>query len=144
MAYRLPQPYRDLEHTADVGVEVEGGSAAEALARLVLAETALLAGGAAVEPEREERLSVRGGDLVAIAVTVLRELLFRFATERVLAATCDVVTLDPRAGVELVVGLGRFDAERHAEGHDLKAVTWHGARLEPRDGRWVGRILFDA
>lgn len=142
--YRLPQPYRDLEHTADVGVEVEGDSAAEALARLVLAESALLAGGGAVEPERDEALHAAGTAPVAIAVAALRELLFRFATERLLAASCEVVALDPHAGADLVVGLGRFDPDHHAEGLDLKAVTWHGARLEPRDGGgWVGRVVFD-
>ena len=61
--YALPQPYRDLDHTADAGVEVEGASADEALARLVLAEAALLAGGATVEVEREEQVREDdGGD----------------------------------------------------------------------------------
>jgi SHS2 domain-containing protein len=141
--YRLPQPYRDLDHTADVGIEVEGRSAAEALARLVLAQTSLLTGGVDVEPERDERLRASGSDPASIAVDLLRELLFRFATERSLAVACQVVSFDPRLGAEVVVGLGRFDPERHAEGLDLKAVTRHGACLEELDGRWRARIVFD-
>ena len=143
MRYRLPQPYRDLEHTADVGVEVDGDSAGEALARLVLAQSSLLGGGAPVEVQREELVRAPPGEAVAMAVSILRELLFRFATERVLAGTCQVETLDPAQGAEVRVGLGPFDPERHREGLDLKAVTWHQARLDQAGGRWRGRIVFD-
>jgi SHS2 domain-containing protein len=141
--YDAPQPFLDLEHTADVGVEVEGASAEEVLARLVLAQSALLAGGAAVPVEREETVRVPAGRRVAMAVSLLRELLFRCATERVLAVWCDVCSFDERSGAELRVGLGRLDPELHAEGLDLKAVTWHQARLEQDAGRWRGRIVFD-
>jgi MATE family multidrug resistance protein len=141
--YALPQPYRDLDHTADVGVEVEGRSAEEALARLVLAQTSLLTGGVPVAAERDERLRASGADPASIAVDLLRELLFRFATERTLAAACQVLSFDPRLGAEVVVGFGRFDAERHAEGLDLKAVTRHGACLEAANGGWRARIVFD-
>jgi SHS2 domain-containing protein len=143
MRYELPQPYRDLDHTADVGVEVEGSSAAEALSRLVLAQTSLLTGGAPVAAERDERLRASGGDAASIAVDLLRELLFRFATERTLAAACQVVSFDPRGGAEVVVGIGRFDPAAHAEGLDLKAVTRHGACLEEVEGGWRARIVFD-
>ena len=143
MRYHLPQPYRDLDHTADVGVEVEGDTAAEALARLVLAQSSLLAGGALLVAGREDRLRVGPGAFVSMAVALLRELLFRFATERVLPAWCEVISFDPALGAEVATGLDRFDPARHAEGLDLKAVTRHQARLAARGGRWEGRILYD-
>jgi SHS2 domain-containing protein len=143
--HELPQPYRDVEHTADVGVEVVGASAAEALARLVLAQSSLLLGGETrLAAEREERWAVAAGAPVVMAMTLLRELLFLFATRRELPAWCEVPSLDPARGGEVVMGLGRFDPARHAEGLDLKAVTWHQALLEEeRDGRWKGRIIYD-
>jgi SHS2 domain-containing protein len=137
-----PQPYEDLGHVADVGVRVEGATAEEALARLVLAEAALLAGGAPVDAAREEELAIAGDDPAAIAIALLRELLYRFATRRELASWCEVRRLDA-AGAAVRVGLGRWDPRAHAEGVDLKAVTWHEARLA-RDGeRWRGQVLFD-
>jgi SHS2 domain-containing protein len=141
--YALPQPYREVPHTADVGVEVDGASPEEALARLVLAFAALLAGGGAVEVEREEIVSVEAnGDPARAAVTLLRELLFRFATERLIPAACEVRRLDGR-GAELAVGFGRWDPVRHAEGADVKAVTWHAARFERAGEAWRARVLFD-
>jgi SHS2 domain-containing protein len=112
----LPQPFQDLEHTADVGVAVEGASPEETLARLVLAQAALLAGGGPVEALREERLAVQGEGHLELAVGLLRELLFRFATERVIAAECEVLALDPSAGTEVAVGLGRYDPGCTAKG----------------------------
>src|ERR687884_156770 len=102
MRYTLPQPYRDLAHTADVGVAVEGSSAEEALARLVLAYAALLTGGEPVEEAREERLSAVGDGRAAVAIALLRELLFRFATERLVPGACEVARLDER-GAEIAV-----------------------------------------
>ncbi len=141
--YQLPQPYRDIEHTADVGVEVEGASAEEALARLVLAQSSLMTGGEAVEVEREERVRVPAGERVAMALALLRELLFRFATVHVVAGTCEVLSLEPSSGAEVSIGVGRFDPVRHREGLDLKAVTWHQASFAPAGAGWRARVVFD-
>lgn len=143
MRLALPQHFEDLEHTADVGVAVEGASPEEALARLVLAQAALLAGGGAVEVEREERIAVQGSGHLELAIGLLRELLFRFATGRVIAAECEVLALDPSARAEIAVGLGRYDPLLHGEGLDIKAVTWHAARFEELGGRWRAQVLFD-
>jgi SHS2 domain-containing protein len=142
--YTLPQPFRDLDHTADVGVAVEGATAEEALARLVLAYAALLSGGEPVEVLREEPVAVatRGGP-ADLAIALLRELLYRFAVERVLPGSCEVTHLSPDRA-EVRVGLGRHDPEQHAEGLDLKAVTRHEARFERgADGLWRAQVVFD-
>jgi SHS2 domain-containing protein len=143
LRYSLPQPYQDLSHTADLGVVVEGASAEEALSRLVLALGAVLAGSGALEAVREETFAVPvRGDLARGAVDLLRELLYRFATERIIPCTCEVLRLDGEA-VEASIGFGRWDPVRHADGADVKAVTFHAARLEQVGGRWRGQVLFD-
>ncbi len=139
----LPQPHDDLGHTADVGVRVRGATAEEALARLALALGTLLTGGAAAAPEREERISVAGGPgLDGTAVALLRELLFRFATERIMPVEIEVHRAGAD-GAEATVAFARYDPVRHAEGADVKAVTWHAARLEPEGGGWVAQAVFD-
>ncbi len=114
----------------------------EALARLVLAFASLLAGGAPVEAEREQRIAVRGGPGRALAaVALLRELLWRFATDRVVPAACEPVRIDD-AGAEATIAFGRWDPSRH-EGADVKAVTYHAARFEPEGGEWIAQAVFD-
>ncbi len=171
--YALPQPYEDLGHTADVGVRVRGATPEAALARLALALGALLAGqpsgaeareglSSGVEaredlssgaearedageapPARVERLGVAGGPgLAGTAVALLRELLFRFATERLIPCEVEVHRVG-EDGADATVGFARWDPVRHAEGADVKAVTWHAARLEPEGPGWVAQAVLD-
>ena len=103
----LPQPFEDLGHTADLGVRVRGQTAEEALARLALALGSLLAGGEPVENADEERLAVAGGPgLAGTAVAFLRELLFRFATRRLIPAAVEVLRVD-ESGAEAAGAVGR-------------------------------------
>jgi SHS2 domain-containing protein len=141
--YALPQAYEDLAHTADVGVRVRGATAEEALARLALALGTLLTGGEPAAPAREERLEIAGGPgLAGTAVALLRELLFRFATERLLPAEIEVHRADA-GGAEATVALAPYDPDRHAEGVDVKAVTWHAARVEREGDGWVAQVVLD-
>lgn len=143
MRLRLPQPYDLLDHTADLGVAVEGASAEEALARLVLALGALLCGGGPAEASAEERLECPGGpDLRGSALAVLRELLYRFATRRLFPVACEVLRLDER-GAEVRVSLARWDPALHSEGSDVKAVTWHASAFEREGAAWRARVIFD-
>lgn len=144
MRLALPQPFEDLDHTADVGVRVRGASAEEALARLVLVLGELLAGGGPVRADAEARVAVAGGPgLAGSAIALLRELLYRFATARRIPAAVEILRLD-EDGVEALVETGGYDPDVHGEGADLKAVTWHAARLErAAGGEWIGQIVFD-
>jgi SHS2 domain-containing protein len=139
----LPQAWEDLDHTADVGLRVRGATAEEALARLALALGTLLAGGGEAPPGPDERVVVAGGPgRAGTAVALLRELLFRFATERRLPAEVEVHRAD-EAGAEATVAFARWDPGRHGEGADVKAVTRHAARLEPEAGGWVAQVVLD-
>lgn len=143
MRLTLPQPFEDLGHTADLGVRVRGASPEEALARLALALGTLLSGGGEVPVEREETLRVAGGPgLAGSGVALLRELLFRFATERLVPGSVEVVALTADAA-EARVGFGRYDPARHGEGVDVKAVTWHLARLEREGDGFVAQAVLD-
>jgi len=136
----LPQPYQELEHTADLAVQVRGASAEETLARLVCVLGRLLAGSDALEVETRVRVVVPAGDLPLAAVDVLRDLLYRFATERLVPAACRTVRLAPQ--VEVEVGLATWDPDEHA-GADIKAITLHQLRFEPDGDGWLAQVVFD-
>ena len=142
MRLSLPQPFEDIGHTADLGLRVRGATPEEALARLALALGAVIGGQGPFAPEREERLSVLGGDdATATAVAFLRELLYRFATGRLFPCACEVTRADA-SRAEGIVAFARWDPERSG-GADVKAVTWHAARLEPDGDGWVGQVVLD-
>lgn len=139
----LPQPFEELDHTADAGVLVHGQSAEQTLARLVLALSAVLTGGGAVSAERDLTVQVERGDRAAMAVDVLRELLFRFECEMVVPESCAVTRFDPEHGCTVEVGVGPYDPEAHVDGLALKAVTLHAARFERDADGWLAQVVFD-
>jgi SHS2 domain-containing protein len=141
--YALPQPYEEFEHTADLGLAVEGTSADEALARLVLALAATMAGGGEVAAARELVLHVEPNSWTRMAVDVLREQLHHFAVKHEIVQEVEVVEFDPRRGATLNCRVGPYDAARHEEGPELKAVTLHEACLESRGSGWVARVIVD-
>ena len=63
-----------------------------------------------------------------------------FSTRRLIPVEVEVHRAD-EAGAEATVAFARHDPELHAEGADVKAVTWHAARLEPEAGGWVGSAV---
>jgi SHS2 domain-containing protein len=137
-----PQPWQELDHTADAGVVVEGATPEEALARLVLALGSVLAGRGPIDAEQTWSLRATGEDRVAVALALLRDLLYRFAVERLLPAWCEVVRLDAH-GAELRVGAGRWDPALHGEGADVKAITYHAASFEEAGAGWRAQVVFD-
>jgi len=141
--YRRPQPYEEIDHTADAGVTVRGATAEEALARLVLAYSDLITGGGELAAGDELVINVDPGDRAAMAIDVLRELLYRFDCERRIPESVEVRRFDPELGTKVFVSLGIYDAELHREGLELKAVTFHAARFEPEGDGWLAEVVFD-
>lgn len=144
MRLDVPQPFDELDHTADVGVVVRGQTAEETIARLVLAMSHLLTGGGSVATRDEPiEVSVEAGDAVSMALDLLRELLFRFDCDHEVAGACEVTRFDPSEGATLRVWLGPWDEDAHEEGTELKAVTLHEARFEESEGGWRAQVVFD-
>jgi SHS2 domain-containing protein len=140
-----PQPYEEIPHTADLGLAARGASPEEALARLALALGATLSGPGAPPAAvgAPARVEARGGaDRAQAGVALLRELLFRFATRREIPVEVELLDLGPGWAVA-EVRFARWDAERNAEGTDVKAVTWHDARLEPDGEGFRAQVILD-
>jgi SHS2 domain-containing protein len=132
-----------MDHTADVGVVVHGDSAEETLARLLLALSQLLTGGGSVQAAGSLRIEAEPGEHASMAIDLLRELLYRFDCDGTIAVSCEVERFDPGLGATIVIEIAPYDFELHAEGIELKAVTWHEARFEREGDGWTAQIVFD-
>jgi SHS2 domain-containing protein len=143
MRYRLPSPFTELAHTADAGLEAAGGDLAETLARAALGMSQLLAGGGSVDPVEEREVVARGEDRASLLVDLCRCVLQCFFLERLLLAELEVESAS-ETEVRARGWFGPFDPERHAEGMDIKAVTYGQAALEPVEGGgFRARLIFD-
>jgi SHS2 domain-containing protein len=148
-----PPSHRPLEHTADVGIEVEAPSREALFAEAAVALCDTLTASGAVRPALERELAVEAADDELLLVDFLNEVLFLFETEGLVFGGCSV-ELRGGAGGE-VEGPGnavalravlrgeRYDRDRHPLRSVVKAVTYHGLRVW-RDGqRWRAQVLFD-
>jgi SHS2 domain-containing protein len=126
--------YRWVEHTAELGLEVEAATAELVLADAMHALAELLDGGAGAPETREIRLEA--ADLPTLLVAWLEELLF-------LAETVGFVP----EGTDLALRGTKLDAVLHGRTTEprplVKAVTYHDLVFEPAGDGWRAKVVLD-
>jgi len=134
--------YEVFEHTADVGIRIRAGDLKglfEEAARGLFA--ILVANLEAVRPVQETRFRLEGERQDDLLFDWLAELLFVFDTQRLVFATFQV-ELHPR-GLTAVARGEPIDLARHQLNAEVKAITYHGLKLQ-RDGEgWVAEVIVD-
>ncbi len=144
---------RFMDHTADVGVEVEAPSLELLIEGAAMGMTRLILGDDRPREEEERTIRAEGTDPALLLRNVLRELLFLHEARGFALALCRVEFLAPEempAGGESVLRVrcrvtgGRDPGPPDRE---LKGVTLHGLIAERREGKegrpWFGRVIFD-
>jgi SHS2 domain-containing protein len=136
--------YTEIEHTADVGLELEAPDlkAAFELAAASMFDLMCDLDGVGDGVSRTIRATSREGDLQGLMVRWLTELLFVFASERLLLSNFDVRRLEDGV-IEADVAGEPYDPTRHALKSELKAVTYHALAVEQVDDAWFVRVIFD-
>jgi SHS2 domain-containing protein len=143
-----PGRWKTIEHTADLGIEIE----ADSLERLFEAGAHGLAGvlvgsEVGVSPSDPSpavawrRLVLEAPDREALLVDWLRELLYIQETEGLLLAAAEVEDLGDTKLVARA-GFTRPPPSRGAE-RELKGVTYHDLQVSWRAGGWYARVVFD-
>jgi SHS2 domain-containing protein len=136
--------YSEIEHTADVGVELTAPDLKSAFERIAASMFDMMCDldGVGEKWRRDVRVEGRDGDLENLLVRWLSELLFLFATEHVLLSRFEITHLGEGVIEATVVG-ERIDWTRHAVKVELKAPTYHDLRIEEEGAGWCVRVIFD-
>lgn len=140
----VPPTYREIEHTADVGMELDAPDLRTALELSAAAMFDMICDLESVGDSWRSVVSVesRDGDLENLLVRWLTELLYIHETERVLLSGFSIRKLD--AGlIEAHVTGERIDPDRHVVRLEIKAATYHDLMIEETAGRWEVRVIFD-
>lgn len=134
--------YREIEHTADVGVELSAPDLPAAFERAAAAMFDVISDIDGVAQTWHGRVRVTGLDLENLLVRWLSELLFISESEGVLLSRFTVDRLDG-FDLEAAVAGETLDRSRHAVRVEIKAPTYHGLRIEEVRGEWLVRVIFD-
>jgi SHS2 domain-containing protein len=130
------------EHTADLGLRV----AAENLETL-FADAArglfsvIVANLDEVRPVQEKQVHVRGTARDYLLFDWLSELLYIFETERLVLSKFAVRISD--AELRATASGELLDPTRHVPAHEVKAITYHGLKVEQTTSGWQAEVIVD-
>jgi SHS2 domain-containing protein len=161
MIYRegIPIPgVRGVDHTADLGLEIRAPELPELFRRAALGVMWLVLedqpGHAVPGPLRTRRdwsrsVELNEEELATLLRSWLRMVLFWDQTEGFVAVDARLILLPaPLCGSKDGQGfglrgevLGRSDQGPRVR--EIKGVTLHGLLVEPMEGGWFGRVIFD-
>jgi len=134
--------YQIFEHTADLGIRIEAedlntlfAEAGRALFSIIVTNVD------AVHPIEQVEFNISGTDREFLLCDWLSELLFAFEKRRLLLTefTVDV----QEQGLSATARGETVDTRRHRLEHEVKAVTYHGLKVEETDDRWIAEVIVD-
>jgi SHS2 domain-containing protein len=134
--------YREIEHTADLGIEVTARELPALFASAGEALYALIADPAAVEIRDTINVSAIGEAPEELLHAWLCELLALFNLRGFVGRRCAIGRLAD-GKVEGLVSGEKLDLRRHAFHTEIKGVTYHEFKLWQEAGAWRARVIFD-
>ena len=135
---------REIEHTADLGIEVEATDLSGLFSTAGEALYSLIADPSGIEEKEEISISVSVTDKgeEELFHAWLRELLAQFNLKGFVGNRCEVKSVGP-GRVEAQVKGEVLDLKRHRFHTEIKGVTYHGFRVWQEHGKWRARVIFD-
>lgn len=134
--------FETFEHTADLGLRVRApdldtlfAEAAEALFAAAVEDLAT------VRPLQRHDVKVAGDDRVYLLFDWLNELLYHYDTRHLLFSRFEANVADD--GVTASAWGEPLDRSRHELQHEVKAITYHGLKVERTNDGWLAEVIVD-
>jgi SHS2 domain-containing protein len=144
VSIRAMSKFELFEHTADVGLRVEAGSLEELFVAAARGVYSLIVENPdAIERRHDVTIELAAEDIEGLFVDWLRELIYRFETEHLLLCQFHVQILQDNRRVFAKCGGEPADWNRHMPGNELKAVTYHGLRVQATTAGWEAEVILD-
>jgi SHS2 domain-containing protein len=134
--------YEFFEHTADLGLRVRAPDletlfedAARGLFAMVVERPPR------GRAQSHRRFSISGQRRDHLLFDWLNELLYVFDTERQLMGEFEVRLSND--GLAAEAGVWAWDEQRSPPLHEVKAITYHGLRVESSESGWLAEVIVD-
>jgi SHS2 domain-containing protein len=130
------------EHTADLGLRIRAADRTELFVEAARALfSVFVANLDSVRCVEQRSYEVQGDADDYLLFDWLNELLYTYDTERLLLAQFDVELDDGR--LRAVCRGELIDRSRHDLEHEIKAITYHGLRVERDGDGWLAEVIVD-
>jgi SHS2 domain-containing protein len=134
--------YEVFAHTADLGLRITApdldalfSESGQAFFSTIVADLS------EVQTRSRVEFHIEGRELTYLFFDWLNELLFTFESQRLLLAKFDA-SIDAE-GLHGHAEGETLDDSRHELIHEVKAVTYHGLRVEQISGQWIAEVILD-
>lgn len=135
-------PYRILDHTADLRIEVTGKGIEGLFVSSAEALTDLLVDIDSIDTKYNIEVSADGDDRGELLVDFIRELLFLFSVKGKIFSKFDIMKLSDKKITAHCFGED-FDPNRHELKIEIKAITYHGLEITKSENDFRVSIIFD-
>lgn len=136
----MPRGHRQVDHTADLALELWGESEVDVLLAGAEAVIAIMTEGGEVEARAERRVVIDAVDPHDRLVQWLNEIVFAAVSDGFLFGSAEIA-LDGATGLAATVRGEAAAGERVVA--ELKSATYHELELGERGGAWQARVVID-
>ncbi|MGO8750140.1 MAG: archease [Thermoguttaceae bacterium] len=134
--------YEIFEHTADVGIRVRAAALADLLADAARGLFSLIVANLdAVQPVQEVEFRIAGQKPDDLLFDWLAELLYTFETRRLLFSDFRVAA--DASGLTAAARGEPIDRRRHEMDMEVKAITYHGLKVQRDGDGWLAEVIVD-
>jgi SHS2 domain-containing protein len=134
--------FTTFEHTADLGLRVVAADLASLFAEAAQGLTSMIVANLdQVGLVLKRDFHVPGAKRDELLFDWLNEVLYAFEAEHLLFAHFDVRV--GGTGLHATAHGEVLDLDRHQLEHEVKAITYHGLKVEPNDGGWLAEVIVD-
>ena len=133
--------YKIINHTADIGVRINGRFITEIFWKAMHATVDILSGGIEIKPRIEKGFSTKEENTETALVSILEEIIFFFEKELFLTSVCSVDIENDRYEINMKGNI--VSAEEIKNGTEIKAVTYHRLEIKEIGGVFHATVIFD-
>jgi SHS2 domain-containing protein len=134
--------HETFDHTADLGLRIRALDLNTLFAEAALALFAVIVDDlGVVKAVQERKVELLGDEHDYLLFDWLKELLYRFDTEHLLFSRFEATVTN-----QGLIGSAwgePLDRDRHALTHEVKAITYHGLKVEKTAGGWLAEVIVD-
>jgi SHS2 domain-containing protein len=134
--------HETFDHTADLGFRIRAANldtlfaeAGQALFETIVEDLRT------IRLDQRVDISLAGNEVDYLLFDWLKELLYHFDAEHLLLGKFEVHVTDQ--GLTATVWGEPLDRARHNLEHEVKAITYHGLRVEQTEGGWLAEVIVD-
>ncbi len=134
--------FETFEHTADLGLRIRAETLKGLFEEAGLALfSVIVVDPKTIRPKQSFSFEIQGTNKDELLLDWLCELLFTFSNKHVVLGRFDVDISD--TGLKAAAWGETYNPDAHQIGEEVKAITYHGLKVEELEHHWIAEVIID-